>query len=438
MEQNDMTMNLRTRRTRRPTTPARRSIRRTMAALVLAGAGLAVAPMSPASAVGTPVTVAVSVPATIHSTGTASVATITLHNTATVSAALDSDAVKVIPACGVLNGRACGTADPGVIFIPQSGVESGSCGGAHIAVAAVPASTTGQVELTNTLTIAASSTCTVSLSLDVEHLPTIDANTKLPGLQTGVVVVAASHASSGSGSNGDSATTTVRGNPTIALTVPATARVLDNVPLAAAISGSLAPTGTLTLNVYDVGDTTCSTPIDSATTVGNGTSDPTVDLKEQFHRAGVFRITATYSQDANNDSVSTTCGAAGTTSSLYTNAQTPIFVAAEAGNASARVTWIAPDDENSPITSYTITPYIGATAQTPATFQGAGTTHTVTGLASGTTYTFTVMATNGAGPGLISSTSNAVTTNQAWLPFTSASAATTRIYHDLLGRAPTA
>ena len=84
---------------------------------------------------------------------------------------------------------------------------------------------------------------------------------------------------------------------------------------------------------------------------------------------------------------------------------------ATAGNASATVAWTAPSNGGSAITSYTVTPFIGATAQTPTTVTGTppATTTTVTGLTNGTAYTFTVTATNAIGTGPASAASNAVT-----------------------------
>jgi hypothetical protein len=89
----------------------------------------------------------------------------------------------------------------------------------------------------------------------------------------------------------------------------------------------------------------------------------------------------------------------------------PTAVTATAGNASAQVTWTAPSDGGSAITSYTVTPFIGTTAQPPTTVTGSppATTTTVTGLTNGTAYTFTVSATNAVGTGPASAPSSAVT-----------------------------
>jgi hypothetical protein len=87
----------------------------------------------------------------------------------------------------------------------------------------------------------------------------------------------------------------------------------------------------------------------------------------------------------------------------------PTGVTATPDTKSAWVSWSEPaDDGGSSITGYTVTPYVGATAQ-PSVDVGAATTRTrVTGLTNGTQYTFTVRATNGAGAGPASGASNAV------------------------------
>jgi hypothetical protein len=89
----------------------------------------------------------------------------------------------------------------------------------------------------------------------------------------------------------------------------------------------------------------------------------------------------------------------------------PSAVSALAGNAAATVSWTAPGDGGSPITGYTVTPYVGSTAQAPTTVSGSppATSATINGLANGTTYTFTVSATNAVGTGPPSAPSTAVT-----------------------------
>jgi hypothetical protein len=86
-------------------------------------------------------------------------------------------------------------------------------------------------------------------------------------------------------------------------------------------------------------------------------------------------------------------------------------VGAIAGEASANVYWSPPaSDGGVAISSYTVTPYIGAAAQTPIAVMGSppATSVFVSGLADGIVYTFTVSATNPLGTSPPSSPSNPV------------------------------
>ena len=96
----------------------------------------------------------------------------------------------------------------------------------------------------------------------------------------------------------------------------------------------------------------------------------------------------------------------------------PTGVSASAGNGSASVTWTAPSDGGSPITSYTVTPYVAGVPQQATTVTGnpPATSATVTGLTNGTSYTFTVSATNAVGTGQASAPSNAVTPSTVVTP----------------------
>jgi hypothetical protein len=89
----------------------------------------------------------------------------------------------------------------------------------------------------------------------------------------------------------------------------------------------------------------------------------------------------------------------------------PTGVSAQPGNASALVSWTAPANGGSPITSYTVTADAGSTAVTSVSVTGnpPATSTTVANLTSGTPYTFIVTATNGVGTGPPSGPSPAVT-----------------------------
>jgi titin len=87
-------------------------------------------------------------------------------------------------------------------------------------------------------------------------------------------------------------------------------------------------------------------------------------------------------------------------------------VAGSGTNQGASLSWTAPaDDGGRPVTGYVVTPYIGATAQTPITLSDPATTATVGGLTNGTAYTFTVAAINSVGTGAPSAPSGPITPN---------------------------
>ena len=88
----------------------------------------------------------------------------------------------------------------------------------------------------------------------------------------------------------------------------------------------------------------------------------------------------------------------------------PTNVSASPATGQALVAWTPPNNNGSSLTGYTITPFIGSTAQPAVSVSGgSATSATVTGLTTGTAYTFTVTATNGIGTGPASQASSAVT-----------------------------
>ena len=103
----------------------------------------------------------------------------------------------------------------------------------------------------------------------------------------------------------------------------------------------------------------------------------------------------------------------GTSSSLTvlaTRPGPPSIPSGTAGDTAVSLTWSAPAHSGGvAITSYTVTPYIGATAQTPTITGSPATSAIVSGLSNGTAYTFTVAATNSVGTGPASAASNPIT-----------------------------
>jgi len=107
-----------------------------------------------------------------------------------------------------------------------------------------------------------------------------------------------------------------------------------------------------------------------------------------------------------------TRGVAGADSYVYAaKPSIPAQPTATAGITSAVVDWVAPAANGSPITGYTVTPYLGTTAQTPISVAGTTTSLTLTGLTAGGSYTFTVAATNAI------ATSNASNKSTAVVPY---------------------
>ena len=84
----------------------------------------------------------------------------------------------------------------------------------------------------------------------------------------------------------------------------------------------------------------------------------------------------------------------------------PAHVVATRGNGSAMLTWTAPPNRGSPITTYTVTPYVGSKRLAPTTV--SGTSAAIGGLRNGRRYRFTVAARNALGRGPTSRRTHAI------------------------------
>jgi hypothetical protein len=135
-------------------------------------------------------------------------------------------------------------------------------------------------------------------------------------------------------------------------------------------------------------------------------SDTQVTATSPSGRAGIADVRIVYS--AGQSAIS----AADQFTYVATVPGAPTNVLAIAGDTSATVYWTAPAwDGGVALSSYTVTPFIGAIAQTPVTVSGSPPppTAAVTGLTNGTAYTFQVTATNTAGTGPPSAASDPIT-----------------------------
>ena len=97
------------------------------------------------------------------------------------------------------------------------------------------------------------------------------------------------------------------------------------------------------------------------------------------------------------------------TPTSITTPSAPTSVTAAGATGQALVSWTAPASTGGgAITSYTVTPYLGASAQTPVVLAPGASSATIGGLSNGSSYTFTVTAANTAGSGPPSIASAAV------------------------------
>jgi hypothetical protein len=183
------------------------------------------------------------------------------------------------------------------------------------------------------------------------------------------------------------------------VTATAAGRTSADVRWTAPSTGGAATTYKITPYVGTTAQTalavTTSAPATSKTVTGltNGTS---------------YTFTVTASNPAGNGPESARSNTVTPLNAVIPTA--PLNVSAVPATRQAQVSWTIPQsDGDSALTSYVVTPYIGATAQPTTTVSAPATSATVTGLDDGSAYTFKVRAVNGVGSGSDSDASAAVT-----------------------------
>lgn len=130
------------------------------------------------------------------------------------------------------------------------------------------------------------------------------------------------------------------------------------------------------------------------------TNDVTSDVVDSMCSTATSSLSLSYTGAG---SVTNTIGASATSCSTATPGA-PSSVVATAGNAQASVSFTAPSQGGSAISSYAVVSSPGSITAT-----GASSPITVSGLTNGTAYTFTVSATNQSGTGATSSPSSSIT-----------------------------
>jgi hypothetical protein len=182
----------------------------------------------------------------------------------------------------------------------------------------------------------------------------------------------------------------------------------------ATVSWTAPNDGNSPITSYSVTPATGSTTLPP--TVISGSPPATSATVSGLTNGVIYTFTVTATNAVGTGPASTASNAV--TPAAATAPAAPAGVTATAGNTAATVSWTAPAAGGSPITSYTVTPYLAGVAQATTKLTGSppGTSTSVTGLTNGSTYTFTVTATNAIGTGPESAKSNAVTPSAATAP----------------------
>ncbi len=200
-----------------------------------------------------------------------------------------------------------------------AGVAGTACAGITFTISA-PDPSTGLVTLTpsSTVTLAApgagsTAECEVDFSITARHVPSKPIPGSAPASSHIETAVAQFNGVPAQGGGGQSTgnTTFLLATPAVATQASPTVTLGHSISDTATLSGGVGATGSITFKAYGPNDSSCSLPPVSTSTVnitGNGSYSSTPFTPTA---AGTYRFIATYSGDANNNSVSNSCSDAG-------------------------------------------------------------------------------------------------------------------------------
>ena len=304
----------------------------TVAAAVVLSGGPAAATVGTSASMTLPVAVAV---------GQTNLAgSFTMVNTNTAPNQAESNTVnemRLALSCGSAPGvgEPCPTPDPGVFSVnsPATGAPGTACAGINFTASAPDAS--GSVTFTPNVPVvlgppggaAGSDRCTVNFKFNVLKLPTIDVNAAA-GVQTNANLWVRATSSSGlvNTVRPSIQVTVNRAAPSLTTQVAATSvlvgATISDTATVTGVSGTPAPTGTVTFRVWGPNDATCTGPVFAQSTGGLVPASPTSatagSSPSSVNQPGVYRYTATYSGDANYSPVTAPCGAPNETVNVTT------------------------------------------------------------------------------------------------------------------------
>jgi hypothetical protein len=230
--------------------------------------------------------------------------------------------ITLIPSCSTLGAfSACTGAEPGVFRVSDTatGAAGTACAGMVFGVSLVnPAN--GQVRFTPQggahVTLPGSgSVCRIGFTLTVLRAPTADHNAASPGVQTVQVTDNTQYAGALTASARGSSTgiTVHKAVPTLATSASGEVAVGGQLTDTAVVSGLVSPVAgaTVDFRLYGPDDDTCSrAPVFQSLGRPLGPEGSAVSEPFTATQPGVYRWVATYSGDANNESVSGACNAA--------------------------------------------------------------------------------------------------------------------------------